>query len=67
MTERGREAQQKEVIVANGTGGAGWFVAILLLVILLIAEYVFRDTILGNGQTDVNISVDVPEGNLKAE
>lgn len=60
MTEKNKEVHEKEVIVSNGSGGAGWFVAVVLVAVILVGGYVFRDTILGNGSDDVNITVDVP-------
>lgn len=51
----------KEVNVTTNSGGAGWFVALLLLAVILVGGYMFRDTIFGDGTKDVNISIEVPD------
>ena len=51
----------KKVIVANNSGGAGWIVAAVLLAVVLVGAYTFRDAIFGDGSKDVNISIEVPD------
>lgn len=55
--------REKEVIVTDGGGGSGFGMlagVILVLAVLAILFFVFKDRILGTGNTDVNIKVEGP-------
>lgn len=56
-------AEEKEVIVTDGGGGgagAGMLVGVVLvLAVLAILFFVFKDRILGHS-TDINVKVDAP-------
>lgn len=56
------DRQDRETtIVTTGSGGAGWFVAIVLLAVVAFGGfYLFNSGSMGGG-SDVNVSIDVPE------
>lgn len=51
---------KREVNVVDTGGRAGWIVAGIVICLLLVGGYVFRDTIFGEPSDDININVDVP-------
>lgn len=51
---------KREVKVVDTGGRTGWIVAGIVICLLLVGGYVFRDTIFGAPSDDVNINVDVP-------
>ena len=61
-------AEDKEVIVTDGGGGgsgAGMLIGIVLvLAVLAILFFVFKDQILGHN-TDINVKVDTPSAPAK--
>jgi len=59
MTTQDRERETK-VIYTNGTG-AGWFVAILLLIVLAVGGFYLYNSGALTGGNDVNVSIDVPD------
>lgn len=65
MNEHERE---KDVIVTNGSsgGGAGWFIAGIVLLAVIIAGFYFSDEIFDTRSDNVNVSVDVPKPDVNA-
>lgn len=51
---------KREVKVVDTGGRVGWIVAGIVICLLLVGGYVFRDTIFGEPSDDINISVDPP-------
>jgi len=51
---------KREVKVVDTGARAGWIVAGIVICLLLVGGYVFRDTIFGEPSDDINISVDPP-------
>jgi len=61
-------AEDKEIIVTDGGGGGGAGVLIgvvLVLAVLAILFFVFKDRILGSGSTDINADVKVETSSTK--
>jgi hypothetical protein len=55
--------REKEVIVTDSGGGSGFGMlagVILVLAVLAILFFVFKDRILGGGDANVNIKVETP-------
>mgnify|MGYP000277155296 CR=1 FL=1 len=57
MTTQDRETK---VVYTNGTG-AGWFVAMLLLIVLAVGGFYLYNSGAFTGGNDVNVTIDVPE------
>lgn len=59
--------REKEVIVTDsGGGGAGFGMLagiILVLAVLAVLFFVFKDQILGSGPRDVNVKIETPSTN----
>ncbi|MGJ8572608.1 MAG: hypothetical protein ACSHXI_18115 [Hoeflea sp.] len=56
------DRQDRETtIITTGSGGAGWFVAIVLLAVLAFGGfYLFNSGAMGGG-SDVKVSIDAPK------
>lgn len=55
--------REKEVIVTDSGGGAGFGMfagVILVLAVLGVLFFVFKDRILGTGSSDINVKVELP-------
>jgi uncharacterized membrane protein len=59
--------REKEVIVTDGGGGGAGFGMlagiILVLAVLAVLFFVFKDQILGSGPRDVNVKIETPSTN----
>lgn len=52
---------RKTTVVTTGSGGAGWFVAIILLAVIAFGGfYIYNSGAFGN-DNDINVSIDVPD------
>lgn len=52
---------RETTVVTTGSGGAGWFVAIVLLAVVAFGGfYLYNSGAIGGG-SDVNVSIDVPD------
>ncbi|WP_306259643.1 hypothetical protein [Pararhizobium sp. IMCC21322] len=49
-----------EAKAADTGGRTGWIVAGIVICLLLVGGYVFRDTIFGEPSDDVNLNVELP-------
>lgn len=62
-------AEDKEVIVTDGGGGGagmGMIVGVILvLAVLAVLFFVFKDRILGTGSSDINVKVETPSAPSK--
>lgn len=58
MTTQDRETK---VVYSYSSGGAGWFIAILLLIVLGVGGLYLYNSGALDGSSDVNVSIDVPE------
>lgn len=58
MTTQDRETK---VVYSYSSGGAGWFVAILLLIVLGVGGLYLYNSGALDGSKDVNVSIDVPD------
>lgn len=63
MTTQDRETR---VVYSNSSGGAGWFIAILLMIVIGIGGFYLYNTGALNGSNDVNVTIDVPDGIVPA-
>lgn len=59
MTTQDRERETR-VVYTSGTG-AGWFVAILLLIVIAVGGFYLYNSGAFTGGNDVNVSIDVPD------
>ena len=59
MTAQDRERETK-VVYTNGTG-AGWFVAILLLIVLAVGGFYLYNSGAFTDRNDVSVTIDVPD------
>lgn len=57
MTTQDREIR---VVYTNGTG-AGWFIAILLLIVLAVGGFYLYNSGAFTDRNDVNVTIDVPD------
>lgn len=51
---------KREAKVVDTGGRTGWIVAGIVICLLLVGGYVFRDTIFGEPSDDVNLDVELP-------
>ena len=58
MTTQDRETK---VVYSYSSGGAGWFIAILLLIVLGVGGLYLYNSGALDGSSDVDVSIDVPE------
>jgi len=58
MTTQDRETK---VVYTHSSGGAGWFIAILLLIVLGVGGLYLYNSGALTGSNDVNVSIDVPD------
>lgn len=62
MTTQDRETR---VVYTNGTG-AGWFIAILLLIVLAVGGFHLYNSGAFTDSNDVNVTIDVPDDIIPA-
>lgn len=55
-----------KVVYTNGTG-AGWFVAIVLLIAIAVSGFYFYNSGAFTDSNDINVTIDVPDGIVPAE
>lgn len=52
---------RKTTVVTTGSGGAGWFVAIILLAVIAFGGFYIYNSGALNNDSDINVSIDVPD------
>jgi hypothetical protein len=52
--------RETKVVYTNGTG-AGWFIAILLLIVLAVGGFYLYNSGALTDDNDVNVTIDVPD------
>ncbi len=52
---------RKTTVVTTDSGGAGWFVAIILLAVIAFGGFYIYNSGALNNDSDINVSIDVPD------
>jgi hypothetical protein len=52
---------RETTVVTTSSGGAGWFVAIVLLAVLAFGGFYIYNSGAFNNDSDINVSIDVPD------
>ena len=62
-----KPAERTTVVTTGGGGGAGWFIVGALVVAAIVAVWLFGGGMLGGGDKNIDVNVDLPKVETPAD